>query len=778
MSFPLKKNVLLLLLLLFSVRVYGMTADERMQFADGMYARGLYDMAIKEYLLLVRDNPDYPAIDTAFFRIAESYRRLKKTSGAMRFYQRLVVEHPDSDVRYRAELRMAELDVANGKFREAINRLSHVVKSTDDSAILAPAWYYIGYADEKAGDPPQAVKAYTRLVETFPDSPFFSYAALALGDLYGQDAGKASSAVSLYRLASENAYTPRIGAEALFKLGDLYYKGRDYTNSASAYARLYTSYPDDFRAKEAALQAAWSYYRAGLFRDSLNLIEQLSDQVADRDQPEWLYIKANCLKQTRSHRKASGVYQDILEKYPDSSVAPASLYEWAVIHYKRDEFKEIVRDIEPWLTHLKHPEPDTYWMLAESYYNLGQEDPAARYYLQLVESWPLNAHAPEAIYRMAEFLQKREDFEQAMARYIELVDAYPQSSVAPDALFASAYCMTRLDRYDEAIGMWDRLLHDYPESDHHDRALYRKAMAEIRLNRDTDAARSLKQLLRVTSDLEMRSQSQYWLGVMAENKNDLKKASERYASAVELASSDSEKQRITLRRVLVLQKIGDMEQSAELLQGLLNVAEQLDIPPALLYWQADYQFKHDRPEKAIDAARILVERASDARYRQIGWYIIGASQDAIQNADQALYAYKQSVSVDTYTGEGAEAAVEGSKLAWQQGDYDTMRELLTHAEEKVSRLNRPDLSMRTYFNRGRWAEATENWEQAANAYMSVAVLFDNAEYSPEALYRAAQAFDKLGRGDDEAKTLEELKTRYPDSEWSGEKNNDIDGRKD
>jgi TolA-binding protein len=79
---------------------------------------------------------------------------------------------------------------------------------------------------------------------------------------------------------------------------------------------------------------------------------------------------------------------------------------------------------------------------------------------------------------------------------------------------------------------------------------------------------------------------------------------------------------------------------------------------------------------------------------------------------------------------------------------------------------------KSYYGLGQVAAGREQWEQAARYYMSVAVLFDDPQLTPECLFRAAEAFGKIGREEDRTKALEELKTRYPDSRWNGEMQKD------
>ena len=77
-----------------------------------------------------------------------------------------------------------------------------------------------------------------------------------------------------------------------------------------------------------------------------------------------------------------------------------------------------------------------------------------------------------------------------------------------------------------------------------------------------------------------------------------------------------------------------------------------------------------------------------------------------------------------------------------------------------------DLRVRAYFGLGEAAEAAGETEKAARHFMSVAVLFDDPEWTPHALFRAGRLFAQAGKKAEQAGAWKELKERYPDSAFA------------
>ena len=68
---------------------------DRMQLADGLFRRSLFDLAAREYAALA-ETPDVQALDDVLFRLGECCRRLKKLPEAEAAYKRLVESFPAS----------------------------------------------------------------------------------------------------------------------------------------------------------------------------------------------------------------------------------------------------------------------------------------------------------------------------------------------------------------------------------------------------------------------------------------------------------------------------------------------------------------------------------------------------------------------------------------------------------------------------------------------------------------------------------------------------------
>ncbi len=112
----------------------------------------------------------------------------------------------------------------------------------------------------------------------------------------------------------------------------------------------------------------------------------------------------------------------------------------------------------------------------------------------------------------------------------------------------------------------------------------------------------------------------------------------------------------------------------------------------------------------------------------------------------------------------AEPAVRAQGLL-MRGDAQLGLKQLDDAQKSVEETQflQPEgaLNARARLLGGRILYARGDYDQAARAFMSVSVLYDDAEITPRALRLAADALEKAGKPTEAAKASQELKSRFP-----------------
>ena len=759
--------LILILLFAFGTVRAEMDQAERLRLADGLYSREYYDLAISEYSELLRENPDHPNADAIRYRMGECYMGSGNLPKAEALYTFVFEKYPQSQFRFKAGFKLAELRLERGENELAVSALKSLLQNTPPDDMAAACLYFLGDALRKLKKPDESAQAFEDLVNRHQSSEFVSPALIMLGGLFAEKEGQLDKALGYYRRATEKPASDRLCAEAWFQLGQLQFRAGAYEQSAGAYDKLMTAYAGDERAPVARLQYAWALHNSGRYPDALERVRTTlaSSSQVGKDAAEWLYIKANCERQLAQVDEATKTYDLILKDYQDAKFAKAARYEKGLLLYKAGKHRETVDllkdfQVDPAL------EEDVCWLLGEAYAALNEDDSAARCYRTLLERFPESELAGEAMYRSAFLRQKNNEFVKASVIYLEMVKKYPAHKSAAKALFASAHCLNSADKHAEAVRDWTRLISEYPASPFVEESLYHSAMGRIYLKQDKEAEESLRSLLSRFPQTAFAADAHYWLGMLLKEAGKNAEAEKELRTALDLKPDENMAAEARLHLTLALQRQNKLDEAADLLQNLLTSRVKEQLSPALLEWLAEYRYSQKKYEDAAAAARLLAANAREKVWQQIGWCLLGRCELAGNSNDKAVEAYGKALAIPIASRFAAESALRLGELAYANNDFDAAHRYFTRAGELSPSDELLTIRANAYAGLARVLRAQGNDEEAAKHFMGVAILFDDPVLTPECLYEAGQAFGRLGKEDSRRKVLKELADRYPDSEWA------------
>lgn len=751
---------------LFATRAaFALGPDEQLQFANGLYGRGMYELAVREYSALIT-NPAAQHVDTALFRLGECQRLLGKKAEADAAYGQLVQKFPASEFRFRGEYRRAEMHVSGGEFLEAVSYFRALLAANPPDDIRAPALYYHGFAQDRLLLTNEAEVAYAELVGKFSASPFYSLGCVSLGELKEKRGAPVDEARELYTKAADKPASPRVGAESLFKLADLEFRNRNFSASADAYTKLLATYPKDDRAVSNQLAAAWAFHNAARYPIALTLATSQVSVAPEAQRAEWLYLKANSERQLKQEEAAITDYSEMIQKFPSSPLTASAAFENATLLFQKNRHADVLA-LASMIDQTNKVGIDVYWMLAESHSAMKQPDAAIANYRKLIEQYATSDRAPLSLFRIAKLQQELGKLEESSASYRQFAKNYPQHSLAPDALAASAACQLQRGKKDESVADWAALAAAFPAYPVMDEVLYAKAQAEVDLGKTEDAKATLEQFIKSCPKSALLSKAHYLLGVLQEKTNQFDTSAYHYAAALALKPDAATTETLNFRRIAVLQRQGKNDEAAAALQPILQTAAVEKVPHALLDWLARWQLAKQNFVASEEAATNLIARATDPVLKNSGWYIAGQARQGLKNFTGAREAFAVvAATTNTSNREVVEASLHLGESLLALNDFAAASASFARAAELANTDALLSIRAHSYHGLGLAAAAQQKWEDASRYFMSVAVLFDDTTLTPECLYRAADAFGQQKKPEDRQKTLDELKKRYPESEWA------------
>lgn len=774
------KKILVLVLLVIGLGT-ALAGDEadRMKFADGLYARGMYELASREYEKLLNDFPESSGIDTVRFRLGECYRNLGMDEKAEKYFRDLYVKNRDSKYRARAGFRRAEIHRKAGDAENAITLYKLLLEGEEPDEIKAASAYYLGELYDQQKRDKEALQMYRSVSTDYPDSDFCAYALLKQGKIYAKDRKKVDSAIKTFVAVADKPPTPRMGAEALFQAAELYHLRGKHAESVELYGKLLSKYPDDERSIEARARAAWSLYHAELYREALASVDggikkdrkDLPEGERDARHAEWLYLKANCERQLLRNDDAVETYAQLLKDHPSSQFTLSARYEKALASYRSGNYEEAVKEagsiVIPPAEDNRSEElrKDVYWLLAECYAALNKQDEAVQYYKLIARDFPRSDVACDAIYRLAYHLRDRSEYLEASRQFLAVANDFKKSELAPRALYASGLCLAEEGRYDEAVRDWSNLLRLYPQDQLVEEAMYRKGISEIKLERGDTALGTFARLLGEFPKSVYRGEAYYWRGVLFMDSERYRDAEVEFRAALDCGLPKDIQREARFCLAVVLYKTDKMEEAAEIFYSMLETPVAEKLTPDLMEWLSGYWYDKKEYKKAIVSANVLSERFLDKEWQQAGCALKGRALLAAGRVEEAEKAFNSVLAIDTGTDYVPESALRLAEMQLARGSNDAAVDNFTTAA-RLAGDDLPEVRARAYFGLAKAAQTSGDQEGAVKYYMSVAILYDEPGLVAECLYEAAHIFRELGRDDDAIKAERELKERYPQSPYA------------
>lgn len=743
-------------------------ASDRKSLADGLFARGLYQLALAEYHTLANLTPPPAASDEILFRLGECQRHLNNPAAAETAYRRLAAEFPDSPRRHRAIFLRAMMIIELGNPNVAAELLEALLVSETLAPDLAlAARYQAGQAYEAAAKFDLATAHYIALRTAAPNDPQADYAALHLARLQARSAEPAAirEAMSLYTSLAAKQEQPRLAAEALFHAAALAYTTEDFATSARLYQQLGERYPDDLRTAAAALPAAWAALRSGRSTDTISRADNAlaNATLTPAQRAEWLYLQANANRQLNQHDAAVALYDTLLATDPGSPYAHAARHEQLISLYRSGAYPRFLTESDAFTDPPADFKAELIWLQASAAEALKETPRAIQYYRQLTREAPDSPHAPYATYRLADQLQRQQAWAEASRHYLHLATTWPTNTLAPPALFASGLALAQAGQSEAALRDWHQLLTRFPDHETIPSALFQKAQEEVKLQRDKDAAATLDRLIAGHPAYELVDEARFWRAQLAYATRDFKLTEQLCRAALAGQPATNIRRETEFLLGLVLHATGREAEAAAAFQPLIGDSVSAKISLERLKWLTEYQYERQAWAEAAASAREMLKRAPSDDWRQVAATLLGRACLGAAQTNEAVSAYSQALAFEVHTASAPEAALRLGQLQLAQEQTEAAATHLRQAAELATSPELQHIRAHAYASLGELAEKQQQPDAAIRYYMSVALLYHDATIVPHTLDRSAALLAAAGRHDESRTTADELIALYPES---------------
>ncbi|MDO9514283.1 MAG: tetratricopeptide repeat protein [Elusimicrobiota bacterium] len=383
----------------------------KLQFANGLFRDGMYEMARKQFLEIAGSS--YPGIvEEAAFMQAECLFRVKNFPLAYKEFEKTFSSF-SREVKERSLSRMGDCAYHMKRYGDAADIYAKFIKLYGENE---DALFYLAQSLSELKKYDESGKYYRKLLEKYPKSVFREYAMYSAGYAYFKT-GNYAKAAGLFAGVSDK----KIKAESLFYEGLSFIHSSDMSSALKRFDNIATGFKDSPWAAKANLKKAEILIKDKKFDEAEKILEPL--RASGAGAAEALYLTGQAFYAKKSFAQAAVYYRSCADNHSGSEWAEKSLFSlgWSYTHLQdylrgRKAFAELI---------LKHSKtayfPKAQFLIGHCYFFERDYGAASDAYARLLSAFPGDELAGDAHYWQGASLLKASRFSEAASVFREVI---------------------------------------------------------------------------------------------------------------------------------------------------------------------------------------------------------------------------------------------------------------------------------------------------------------------------------------------------------------------
>lgn len=313
------------------------------QFAKGLWNRGLYKMAAREFQAFLDSNPEKQYADRARYYYVRCLFRLRKYEEAINAIIQIRNKQPHYSYKGRLTLMAGEIRLKQQK-PAAARREFAKLQSHENPTLAEAALYFLAETYVQQNMRPHATAIYTRLAarEFAEDRPYRAHAAFALAGIY-REIEQLDKAERQYQRLAQNTSTPAtLRTEALYNYAELLSMQGKYEKAAEAYVEIGAKDIENRLRKRARLGEMRARLKAGQAARVIDLAQSWKTEYRASEIGQVNYLHGLALQNINNYTQAAELFRLIRQKAPESRYAKPAHYQLchALLQNKKYEVAE------------------------------------------------------------------------------------------------------------------------------------------------------------------------------------------------------------------------------------------------------------------------------------------------------------------------------------------------------------------------------------------------------------------------------------------------------
>ncbi len=386
----------------------------------------------------------------------------------------------DRDLEARAHFQMAQLDLNNKNYVDAVERYTMVLEEYPESDVIRDCRYGRALAYHYSGRYDRALVDYKWLLDTKIPKAMQLKVTFSMALSYSAE-GSDDEAEKLLNevIASGDESLVRSARLQLISMAE---KKGNPEEAVRIYEEMLATTTSSEDRERLLIRLANAYFKLDKFQQSIDAAQELINLAINAESiANALFVQGNCFYRSEQFVQAIATYNTIIENYPQIAWAKNAQFQIGVAYNRLSANGNV--EVLPAMSkafnayYNQYPEDEravhAYYYDAWAHYRMGKWRAASDIFASLADKYPRSRYASEALFRAGDALfnmtnrsgleDKNQNFLDAMVFYDRIIKRYPRSSHMDDALYNKAWCLINLNRKEEAVPVFERIVAEYSD---------------------------------------------------------------------------------------------------------------------------------------------------------------------------------------------------------------------------------------------------------------------------------------------------------------------------
>tara|TARA_B100001093_G_scaffold520374_1_gene615224 strand:- start:46726 stop:49188 length:2463 start_codon:yes stop_codon:yes gene_type:complete len=761
--------------------------EDILEYADMLFSREQYNVAAQQYQIFIREQPNSPNLQIAWFRLGECYLKVKQLDDGEKTFNYLISQYRKGPFVGSAAYRLAILRLDDKDYLNALVFFKTAKKELTNPKVKLEATYYCARCLQLTQQSQLALAQFNELIEASPaeENPFHERALLESARLHFE-LGETKLALEKFKELADTASTEAFQQEAVVRGGLLAAEvGQTEISEALLDRALKFSDTSPWKAL-AQVGAIFNAFAREDYERVIGIYNVGAYTPPDESRAKMLLIVAHSYRLMNDLELALQLYSLVEAKYPEQNEGVEAGYRRIQLLYQTsdktlpdaaDNFARMQAAIDS-----SNPYIDMAWLMKAEFHFAQAENsasgPGSNYanknfslaasaYTKVRLEMVDQKYREICLYKKGWSQIESGDFKGGIVSLTQFIQRHRQSSLSSSAIAKRAAAYQENEDHQYALDDFEDIAKNYPKAPELEFALQQIALIYAHQRKTSEMIAAYQNLLKQFPNTDGAGEAHYWIGVGFFDLEQHPQAIPELKLAREIDSQYDDK--ATVRLVICHYHLEQIDELAE------NARRYLEKTPD----STGEESMSERPSIPLQVLEYLGRKLAASRDYEGGEYFLTALSQGKGPTETTASVWEllADCRAELKNHEGVITACDNflvqierpSKRAsaylqrgFAQFCLNQFEEAKKSAQESLRSQKEGRTNAEARLLLGDIAAANGNLADAARDYLVVSQIFYDPDVTPKALAKAANAYDSLGEHDKAKQLQQELSFKFPD----------------